>query len=92
MIPKDDGSKRTLSYEGTNRTWKWSQREDHKKILEAKTDMKARGVESPDDMDALACTFEVKNPPFRPKRRAPGMGPSAGSVRIAQGVGANPVI
>lgn len=65
MIPKDDGTKGTLTYEGTNRYWKWQGREDAKKILESKQELKKRGVESPDRMDALACTFEYPNPPRR---------------------------
>lgn len=59
MIPKDDGEKGTLSRQLTDRGWKWSGREDNKKILETKEDLKSRGVMSPDDADALACTFEV---------------------------------
>jgi hypothetical protein len=57
MVEKDDGEKGTLSYQLTNRGWKWSGREDNKKILETKDDLRARGVASPDDADALACTF-----------------------------------
>ena len=67
MVEADDGSTGTLSYQGMNRTWKWSGREDNKKILEKKEDLKKRGVHSPDDMDALACTFEVMRPPRRPQ-------------------------
>ena len=62
MIQKDDGEKGTLSHQLTDRGWRWSQREEGKKILETKEDMHKRGVKSPDDADALACTFEV-NPP-----------------------------
>ena len=62
MIEKDSGEKGSLSQQMTDRGWRWSQREDNKKILETKDDMQRRGVASPDDMDALACTFEV-NPP-----------------------------
>jgi hypothetical protein len=62
MIPKDDGSKGTLSHQLINRGWAWSGREDGKKIMEKKSDMKARGVMSPDDADALAYTLAV-NPP-----------------------------
>lgn len=69
MIEKDDGSKGTLSFQLTNRGWKWSGREENKKILETKEDMQSRGVKSPDDGDALACTFEV-NPARRDQRQA----------------------
>lgn len=82
MIPKDDGEKGTLSYEGTNRAWKWSGKEDNKKILESKQDMKKRGVDSPDHMDALACTFELKNPPRRPDDDR-----SSGHTEVAPGTG-----
>jgi hypothetical protein len=67
MIEKDDGEKGTLSQQLTDRGWRWSQKEDHKKILETKDDMKRRGVASPDDADALACTFEVENAVRRPR-------------------------
>ena len=62
MIEKDEGEKGTLSHQLTDRGWRWSAKEDGKKILETKKDLKARGVDSPDDADALACTMEV-NPP-----------------------------
>lgn len=61
-IPRDDGDKGTLSHQMINRGWKWSGREDNRKVLEAKEDLKARGLISPDDTDALANTFFV-NPP-----------------------------
>lgn len=61
MIETDDGAKGTLSDQLTNRGWRWSQREDHKKILETKEDLQSRGVKSPDDADALATTFEEKD-------------------------------
>jgi hypothetical protein len=64
MIEKDEGEKGSLSHQLTDRGWRWSGREDNKKILETKEDMQSRGVKSPDDADALACTFEV-NPPRR---------------------------
>lgn len=67
MLEKDDGEKGSLSQQLTDRGWRWSGREDNKKILETKADMQARGVKSPDDADALAITFEV-NPPRRPDR------------------------
>jgi hypothetical protein len=72
MIEKDDGGKGTLSHQLTDRGWRWSGREDNKKILETKDDLQSRGVKSPDDADALACTFEV-NPPRREEvaRRQP---------------------
>lgn len=82
MIPKDSGDKGTLSYEATNRQWKWSGgREDTKKLLESKEDLKKRGVDSPDKMDALACTHEVQNPPRRPQDNGPG------PARVAHGAG-----
>lgn len=71
MIEKDDGEKGSLSHQLTDRGWKWSGREDGKKILEQKETMKARGVASPDDADALACTFEV-NPARRDASRRNG--------------------
>jgi hypothetical protein len=82
MVEKDDGEKGTLSQQLTDRGWRWSQREENKKILETKSDMQSRGVASPDDADALACTFEV-NPPRRmgqsPRSRQPVEG-SGGSL------------
>lgn len=69
MIEKDDGEKGSLSQQLTDRGWRWSQREENKKILETKEDMQSRGVKSPDDADALACTFEIK-----PGRRKTGSG------------------
>jgi hypothetical protein len=62
MVPKDDGEKGSFSHQALNRGWKWSGREDGKKVLEGKVDLKARGLHSPDDVDALATTFAV-NPP-----------------------------
>jgi hypothetical protein len=82
MIEQDSGDKGTLSFQLMNRGWRWSQKEDGKKILETKKDMKARGVDSPDDADALACTFEV-NPPRRDDDRA------RGKPLMAQGVGSS---
>ena len=78
MIEKDDGAKGTLSQQLTDRGWRWSQREDNKKIMETKEDMQSRGVKSPDDADALACTFEV-NLSRRDSRRT-------GGVMVADGV------
>lgn len=79
MIEKDDGQKGSFSQQATDRGWRWSGREDNRKILETKADLQARGVKSPDDMDALACTFEV-NPPRRDVR------PSAGAAGgVAEG-------
>lgn len=46
----------------TAREWRWSGREDNKKILEDKEDLRARGIPSPDDADALACTFAARVP------------------------------
>lgn len=82
MIEKDDGIKGSLSQQLTDRGWRWSGREEGKKILETKEDLHKRGVHSPDDADALACTFEV-NPP-RGDQRAGG-----GKVVIADGVSAS---
>lgn len=79
MIEKDGGEKGTLSQQMTDRGWRWSQKEDNKKILETKEDLKARGVKSPDDADALACTFEV-NPPRNDRVKG-----SHGRARIAEG-------
>jgi hypothetical protein len=78
MIESDDGSKGTLSQQLTDRGWRWSQREDGKKILETKEDLQKRGVKSPDDADALACTFEV-NPPRHDRVRG-------GQSRVVDGV------
>ena len=79
MIEKDDGAKGTLSQQLTDRGWRWSGREEGKKILETKEDLHKRGVASPDDADALACTFEV-NPPRVDSRK--GQAPL-----VAEGVG-----
>ena len=81
MIQKDEGEKGSLSHQLTDRGWRWSGREEGKKILETKDDMQRRGVASPDDVDALACTFEV-NPPRNDNLRA-----GKGRVLIAEGVG-----
>jgi hypothetical protein len=83
MIERDDGAKGTLSQQLTDRGWRWSGREDNKKILETKDDMQRRGVASPDDADALACTFESNWPraDYVPRGRA-------GGVRIAAGADA----
>ena len=80
MIPQDDGTEKTLSGQMLNRGWKWSGREDGKKVMEDKAAMKARGVSSPDDADALALTLAV-NPPRRDRT------PYGGGVQIADGVG-----
>lgn len=74
MIEKDDGEKGTLSEQLTNRGWVWSGREDNKKILETKDSLQRRGVKSPDDADALACTFEV-NPPRNDSKHSHGNRP-----------------
>jgi hypothetical protein len=63
MIEKDSGEKGSLSQQLTDRGWRWSGKEDGKKILETKEDLMKRGVASPDDADALACTLEVVNAP-----------------------------
>lgn len=80
MVEKDSGSKGTLSQQATDRGWRWSMKEEGKKILETKEKMRSRGVASPDDFDALVCTFEV-NPP-RNDYRFGGNAP-----RIADGAG-----
>jgi len=82
QIEKDAGEKGSLSEQMTNRGWKWSGREDGKKILETKETMKERGVDSPDDVDALACTFEVNLPRVD---RLPRSGRPAG-LQVADGV------
>lgn len=79
QIEKDDGEKGALSQQLTDRGWRWSGREEGKKILETKDDLQRRGVKSPDDADALACTFEV-NPPRRDSSRY------SRSVRVCEGV------
>lgn len=78
MVEQDDGSRGTFSQQATDRGWRWSGREEGKKILETKEDMHKRGVASPDDVDALACTMEV-NPARRDDQRA------GRKVRIADG-------
>jgi len=82
MLEKDGGEKGSLSQQLTDRGWRWSGREDGKKILETKEDMQSRGVKSPDDADALACTFEV-NPPRSDRVRG-------SKVPIAEGVDESP--
>jgi hypothetical protein len=79
MIEKDSGEKGSLSQQMTDRGWRWSGREDGKKILETKDELQRRGVKSPDDVDALACTLEV-NPPRSDSRKLRG-----GDVQIADG-------
>lgn len=81
MVEVDGGEKGSLSQQLTDRGWRWSGREDGKKILETKDDMARRGVKSPDDADALACTFEV-NPP----RRVDGQGERMAYNPTAEGV------
>ena len=78
MIEKDDGAKGSLSQQLTDRGWRWSKREDNKKILETKEDMQTRGVKSPDDADALACTFEVNLGRRQERQQGP---------RVAEGAG-----
>ena len=80
MVEKDDGEKGTLSHQLTDRGWRYSGREEGKKILETKEDMHKRGVKSPDDADALACTFELPNLPRKDTPRG------GGKVPIADGV------
>jgi len=67
MIEKDSGEKGSLSEQLTNRGWRWSGKEDGKKVMESKEDLAKRGVASPDDADALACTMEVANAPRKDK-------------------------
>jgi hypothetical protein len=64
MIPADGGEKGSPSHQMTDRGWRWSGREEHKKRLESKDELQRRGVGSPHDADALCCTFHV-NPPRR---------------------------
>lgn len=80
MVEKDDGEKGSFSEQATNRGWRVRVGSE-KKILETKEDLAKRGVASPDDFDAFACTFEV-NPP----RRTAGV---AQRVIIAQGTGSS---
>jgi len=64
MIVRDAVDKKdTLAYQLVNRGWRYSGREDGKKILETKEDLHKRGVPSPDKADALGCTFEQKEWP-----------------------------
>ena len=84
MIENDDPDDvKSLSAQLLNRGWKWSGREDGRKVLEAKMDMKARGVASPDDADALAVTFAV-NPPRTDRA------PRGGAARRVDGAEDNP--
>lgn len=83
MIARDDGSKGTFSHQLLNRGWKWSGREDNKKLMEDKADLKARGIMSPDDVDAFAYTFAV-NPPRSDRVRA------GGGAKRCEGVDDNP--
>jgi hypothetical protein len=80
MVEKDDGAKGSFSEQATNRGWRWSQREEGRKILETKETLNKRWVASPDDFDAFVCTFEV-NPPRRDFSR------SVGPVPVARDVG-----
>lgn len=74
MIPKDDvDTKGSLAFQLVNRGWRYSGREEGKKILETKDDLLRRGIPSPDKVDALACTFEQKDwpRPFRGEGEQP---------------------
>ena len=64
------------------------QKATDKVILESKEELKSRGIHSPDDADALACTFAVRVAPrgLTSARRNPGR-----SRRIARGVDYNPL-
>ena len=77
MIDKSPELQRDL----TAREWEWSGREENKKVLESKEKLALRGVPSPDDADALACTFVVA----MPRRDNPRTG-GRRSVMIADGV------
>lgn len=68
MLERSEWTKGSLPHQLTDRGWRYSGREEGKKILETKDDLQRRGVKSPDDADALACTFEV-TPPRRPQDR-----------------------
>ena len=83
IVPRDDGSKGTLSHQLLNRGWAWSGREDNRKVMESKEDLKSRGLISPDDVDALAVTFAV-NPPRTDKL------PRGGMARRVEGAEENP--
>ncbi len=65
----------------TVREWRWSGREDTKKKLEDKTELRARGIPSPDDADALACTFAARVP-----RRDSKTSKNRGAARVVTGV------
>lgn len=86
MIERDDGAKGTLSYQLLNRGWKWSGREENKKVLESKEDLQARGISSPDDADALACTFERGDVVLPRRRGFDGRDSRSGRAKIADGV------
>jgi hypothetical protein len=78
MLEHDSGEKGSLSQQLTDRGWRYSGREEVKKILETKDDLQRRGVHSPDDADALACTFEIKDPGLRRNDRDGGGGEAGG--------------
>jgi hypothetical protein len=61
MIEKDDGEKGTLSQQLTDRGWKWSGARTRRRSSRRRRTCSRAGVKSPDDADALACTFEEKN-------------------------------
>jgi len=83
MIANDGGAKDTLTHQLLNRGWKWSGREDNRKLMESKDDLKGRGLISPDDADALALTFFVDPP------RTDRM-PRGGGARRVEGAEDNP--
>lgn len=71
----------TLKRDLTARKWQWFGREESKKILQSKKDMKKQdGTPSPDDADALAVTFYPRTPRLDAKRYR------GGGARIADGV------
>lgn len=65
----------------TKREWRWSGREDTKKKLESKDELSRRGIPSPDDADALACTFAARVP-----RRDSRTSKNRGGARVVSGV------
>lgn len=77
-----DPEDKDLFLDLTVREWKWHGREDNKKILESKADLKKRGKASPDDGDAFALTFHV-NPVRRDNKVSARKGRR---VPIAEGV------
>jgi hypothetical protein len=73
-VPSPSGTTMTLTDELTGPTYGHNNREEI--LLEAKKDMRSRGVPSPNVADALACTFA--SPSFVP--RAPALNPGRQTV------------